>query len=192
MTTAEVSFSRQQLIELAVQHDKRVRQIEKQVTAAWSELAEIATQVQDNEEWRALGFHSFGAWLCDAAPRSRSLIYSAMGLLKELADIPRDDLREIPVGNAHILKKLPKSSRASRDVLEDAKALTPREMLAMVAESHPTLILEKLAVQRFQFSVSQWLAIEAAIDEIMAQYDGQITTREEAIEGICAEWRLAQ
>jgi hypothetical protein len=177
---------------LAQEHDGRVREIERQITGAWSELAELAIQVRDNEEWRLLNFGSFNQWLASAAPRSRAMVYSAIGLLEELKDVPIADLRQIGIGNAHILKKLPRASRTSRGVLEAAKALPPRQMLATVIESHPAELLENVCTQRFRFTVSQWKVIEAAIEEMISQYDGAMTTREEALEGICCEWVQSQ
>jgi hypothetical protein len=185
---AEVEVS----LALAQEHDARVREIERQITGAWSELAELAIQVRDREEWRLLNFGSFNQWLASAAPRSRAMVYSAIGLLEELKDVPIADLRQIGIGNAHILKKLPRASRTSRGVLEAAKALPPRELLAQVIQWHPEEHLETITTVKFKFSVSQWVAIGEAIDEVMSQYDGQITTKEEAIEAICAEWRNAQ
>lgn len=188
----DVEASEQGARSLAQAHDSRVREIERQITGAWSELAELAIQVRNGQEWAVLGFRSFNAWLVDAAPRSRAMIYSAIGLLEELKDVPIEDLRQIGIGNAHILKKLPHTSRTSRGVLEAAKALPPRQMLATVIETHPAEHLEQVCTQRFKFTVSQWQVIEAAIDEMMSQYDGAITTREEALEAIAADWMQSQ
>jgi hypothetical protein len=189
---AGVEVSKKRQLATAAEHDRRVREIERQLAASWSELAEIAIAVRDGQEWRILGFSSFNAWLADAAPRSRAMIYSAIGLLEELTDVPIQELRQIGIGNAHILKKLPRASRTSRGVLEAAKALPPRQMLATVIQSHPDHHLEDIATQKFKFTASQWIAIEEAIEECMSQYDGEITTREEALEAICAEWMESQ
>jgi hypothetical protein len=185
---AEIEVS----LELARLHDFRVREIEKQITGAWSELAELAIQVRDNEEWRLLNFGSFNQWLASAAPRSRAMVYSAIGLLEELKDVPIEDLRQIGIGNAHILKKLPRASRTRSDVLEAAKTQPPRQLLSQVIQWHPDEHLEAITAIRFRFTVSQWVAIGEAIDEVMSQYDGQITTKEEALEAIVAEWRQSQ
>jgi hypothetical protein len=186
---AEIEVS----LALAQEHDGRVREIERQITGAWSELAELAIQVRDNEEWRLLNFGSFNQWLASAAPRSRAMVYSAIGLLEELKDdISIADLREIGVGAAHILKKLPRTARTRPEVLVAAKSLPPRDLLAQVIQWHPEEHLEAITTIKFRFSVSQWVAIGEAIEEVMSQYDGQITTKEEAIEAIVAEWRQSQ
>lgn len=190
--SAGFEMSKKRQLEAAQGRDRRVREIERQMAASWSELAEIAIQIRDREEWRLLNFGSFNHWLADAAPRSRAMIYSAIGLLEELKDVPIADLREIGIGNAHILKKLPRTSRTRSDVLEAAKTLPPRSMLATVIETYPNHHLEEIATQKFKFTVSQWVAIEEAIEECMSQYDGEITTREEALEAICAEWMEGQ
>jgi hypothetical protein len=178
---------------LAQEHDGRVREIERQITGAWSELAELAIQVRDHEEWRLLNFGSFNQWLASAAPRSRAMVYSAIGLLEELKDdIPIEVLREVGIGNAHLLKVLPKGLRQHGAVLYAAKSLPPREFRNTVKTAAPDSHIESLSNQRFKFTDSQWDAIEEAIEEIMSQYDGAITTREEALEGICAEWMESQ
>ena len=179
------------IVDLARSHDQRVREIERSLVASWSELAEIAIQVRDAEEWKLLNFHSFNAWLADAAPRSRAMIYSAIGLLEELKpDVPIAELRQIGIGNAHILKKLDKRARTSRKVLEAAKTLPPRKMLLEVIQTHPERHLEQDVTPRLKFSASQWLAIEEAIEHAKEAYG--VETEEEAIEAICAEYMESQ
>jgi hypothetical protein len=189
MTTVDLSFSGQ-LAEVAVLHDKRVRQIEAQITGAWSELAELAIQVRDHGEWQVLGFHSFNSWLLDAAPRSRAMIYSAMGLLEELRDVPMDELRCIGIGAAHVLKKLPRASRARPEILEAAKTLQPRNFLATVMESHPAELLEETVTPRLKFTVSQWVKLEEIIEKAMAMFE--VSTKAEAIEAVLVDWDLSQ
>jgi len=176
------------IVDLARSHDHRVREIERSLVASWSELAEIAIQVRDAEEWKLLNFHSFNAWLADAAPRSRAMIYSAIGLLEELkADVPIAELRQIGIGNAHILKVLPKEARRKKDVLDAAKALPPRAFRGKAISAAPHHHIENWVDQRFRFTVSQWEAIDEAIEQLMGR-DEDVTSPEEALEAICAEW----
>lgn len=173
-------------------HDARIREIERTIAGAWSEMAEIAVQVRDNEEYLLLGFHSFGAWLSDAVPRSRSTVYAAIGLLEELKDVPMEDLRQIGIGNAGILKSLSTGARRRQDVLEAAKVHQPRDFASLVSETVPESHLEPYVNPRFRFTVSQWKVIQEAIEQVIEQYDGEIKSREEALEALCAEWRQEQ
>jgi hypothetical protein len=119
------------------------------------------------------------------------MIYSAIGLLEELKpDVPIAELRQIGIGNAHILKKLDKRARTSRKVLEAAKTLPPRKMLLEVIQTHPERHLEQDVTPKLKFQASQWLAIEEAIEEAMTVFG--VETQEEALEAICGDWLLSQ
>ena len=173
---------------IARAHDARMKEIERNLSAAWSEMAEIAVQVRDNEEYLLLGFSSFGSWLLDAVPRSRSTVYAAIGLLEELKDVPMEDLRLMSVGCAHVLKKLDKASRTRQDVLEAAKSQPPSDFAATVSETVPTSLVEPYVNPRFRFTLSQWQSIQEGIQSMMEQ-DPDIKSREEAIEYIVEEWK---
>src|SRR5579863_6871368 len=107
VSSAEVALSRKALFD---DLDARARGIERRVKETWVELAEICTAVRDTELWREGGFSSFGAWLLNACPTSRSYAYAAMGVRDELAEIPTEELKQIPLGNASILSHTPKAS----------------------------------------------------------------------------------
>lgn len=177
---------------LAQDRDQRVRALERQHVSTWSELAELCQLIEEQRDWEILGYESYGKWLVDAAPQSRSGIYAARGILKELNEIPQAELRQIPPGNAKILAKVPKSQR-SENLLSKAKEQRPREFTAHVQQTHPDLHIETLVPRKFKFEESQGKIIDAAMlmaniietGEFMEEAD---LAPEVLLEKICADY----
>src|SRR5205085_9264348 len=86
----EIEISRMEQFRLL---DKRAREIEASYKGTWLELANICVVIRDNELWREGGYHSWNAWLLSACPTARSTAYAAINTLKQLSDIPPEDLR---------------------------------------------------------------------------------------------------
>lgn len=177
--------------ELAHEHDRRAREIDRQYKTVWIELADICICVRDNREYEILGFHSFHAWLLDACPSSRSMAYLAMGVREELRDIHTEDLKEMPLGNARILKAMPKAARQKPTLIEHAKVTKPKQFIAAAVEAAPDSHLEETITKRYSFVKSRLLIIEQAI-ELKAMLDEEGYSDEEALEAICVEWMLSK
>jgi hypothetical protein len=186
-------------IQLAKDHDHRMRELEANHIATWSEMASIAIAVRDGREWELLKFGSFNQWLHDAAPQSRSHIYAGIGLLEELRqDVSKQDLKRIPQTTAKVMVLMSKRQRQSKRVLEKAKTLAPREFIADVRDSMPELHLEKFTARRFNFSKSQDKIIEAALAMANVLEVGNILAAEhremsdeQAMEKICSDYMLS-
>lgn len=149
-------------LHLAKFRDNRVRELERQQISTWSEMAELCTLVEQQGDWKILGFDSYGQWLVDAAPQSRSTIYAARGILSELKEIPQEELRQIPPGNAKVLAKVPKAKR-TKSMLQKAKEQRPAAFTAHVQEKHPELHIETLVPRKYKFEASQSTIIDAAM-----------------------------
>src|ERR1700746_2448587 len=132
----EIEISRAEQFKIL---DTRAREIEEISRSTWVELADLCTTMRDNELWKEGGYHSFHDWMRKALPTSRSMAYLAIGARAELQDVPDEELRQIPLGNAEILKLTPKKHRNGK-ILKAAKSQTPREFTATVInealESH--------------------------------------------------------
>lgn len=183
--------------ELAKEHDSRMRELERQHTATWSEMADIAMLVRDNREWEPLGFHSFNDWLKSAAPHSRAAIYAGMGLVSALGDVSKADLAQIPQSTAKVLKALPKSMRRKASVIQKAKDLSPRKFVSEIQQSAPELHIEKIHKRAFAFEDSQEKVIDAGIEmanmlEVGYLSDERPLSDEAALERIVAEWMQTQ
>lgn len=177
---------------LAQTRDGRVRELERQYIATWSELAELCRLIEEQQDWRALGFESYGKWLINACPHSRSAVYAARGLLEELKELQTADLREIPLGSAKTLAKIPASKRTDV-IIAKAKSSKPAEFVTHVQEKHPELHIETEVPRKYKFDASQAKVIDAAITmanilEAEAMVEGPMMADEVALEKICADF----
>ena len=196
--------------QLATEHDARMRELEAQQIATWSEQAEIATLVRQNREWELIEIEvenakkkkvrrlctSFNDWVCNACPKSRAHIYAAMGLLASLEDdIPKEDLREIPQTTAKVMKALPSKDRKDPAILKKAKTMQPREFVGEMQRERPDLHIEAHVPRKFHFEASQEGVIDAAIamaDILEAGHwlDQPLLPPEVCLEKICSSWML--
>jgi hypothetical protein len=185
---------------IATARDHRVRELEKQHVACWSEMAELVKLVEEQQDWRILNYQSFSSWLKSAAPQSRSAMYAAKGLLDELKDLPQEELRQIPLGNAKVLAAVPKRSR-TKGLLTAAKTERPQKFRAQVDEKFPDLHLETVHNWTFKFKKSQRKRVRMTLDmakildaEEMLDDDAleDSMSDEEAFEEICEYYRDAR
>jgi hypothetical protein len=187
--------------ELALQLDKRARQIEDEAANLFVELGLICKQVADRELWRHIEVqvrdedgsaipgefepaHSFDHWVHDALPWSNGTAYSALGVARDCADIPIEERREIPRGNLETLRKLSPAVRRDPLIREAAKKEKPEQFVRTIADNFPTQHLEISSPMRFRPSEGQRGDIEAALTLCIAQ-EG-CNTREEAL------WAMAE
>lgn len=177
-------------LEKAQSYDGRMRDLEKQISQTWFEAGEIGLYMRNSKGWDLLGFHSFNAWLLDAAPKSRSVVYAAINALEELKDVPSEELKEIAHSTVHVLKKLPKQVRSNPAVREAAKVLTTKEFSRKMKADHPELHLENYIKTEFYFESSQEKVVDHAIEKAQELYD--LPTKELAMEAICADWLLTE
>src|SRR5882672_377315 len=91
--------------ERASARDSFVRAFERQ-WSDWTEIARVCCEIEDDKDYLLLGFHSFGSWVLQAAPRSRSYLYLVMGRYRELRpDISDEELAQISLGSAGVLRQ---------------------------------------------------------------------------------------
>lgn len=195
MSTAAVGVVEPQSIgeyrlALFTELDKRAREIERQIKSTWVELAELCTNVKENELWREGNFSSFESWLKDACPTSRSMAYSVMGIRKELEEIPTDDLRKIPLGNASILRDTPKARRNGH-LLEAAKNQPPREFLGTVIQTSPEAHLEAKHCHKFRLTTSQSRVVADGFEMWRILNEDPAAPIEEVLEGIITDYMLS-
>lgn len=167
--------------------DNRAREIEQQWKETWVEMADLCATMRDNELWREGGYDSFGSWLQSACPTSRSYAYMAMGIREELKEIPESELRQIPLGNASILKDTPKQHRNGK-VLEAAKQQPPREFIGTVIHEAPDSHLEQKQCHKFRLDTSHSKVLCDAFSMWRVLNDDPEAPREAALEGIVADW----
>jgi hypothetical protein len=163
--TTEFNLSPQDRAEA---RDSFVRSFERQF-ADWSEIARVCCQVEQDKDYLLLGFHSFGAWLIEAAPRSRSYIYLVMGRYKELSpDISDAELAEIPLESAGVLKQLSSGVRRQSKVRQQAKGKAS-DLVVAIQKDFPDQHVEGIVERKLKFTTSQWQRIELAYEIFKVQ-----------------------
>ena len=174
-----------------MQLDKRAREIERLLTSTWVELADLIATMRDCAYWREGGYTSLHSWLKSACPCSRSWAYLAVGAYDELkADIPVEELRQMPLSNADILKKLPRASRKDPKILAGAKSKPPREFLPAVIAACPESHLEQFVAWTFKFTTSQAKTMAAFFEAFRLLSEEDPGSDETILEDLTAEWML--
>lgn len=177
-------------LEKAQAYDARMRDLEKQIQSTWHECGEVGLWMRNSKGWEMLGHHSFNAWLLDAAPRSRSVVYAAINALEELTEIPAEELKEIAHSTVHVLKKLPKDVRSKPEVRKAAKEMTTKEFTRKVKRENPNLHLEEFEKREFRLTESQEDVIDRALAKAGEIYD--LPTDELRLEAVCADFLLTE
>jgi len=169
----------------------RAGELDRIYVSTWQEMGFLALESERNEDWRLLGYASMGSWLQTAFPKSRSVVYAAWGAVKELQDIPSEELAGIEHSTAHILKKVPQSIRKADPVLiQDAKRMTTEEFTVEVARKYPELHIEVRVRKAWKFEESQMKTVAAAV-ALCKLFNIEISRDEDAIEHICADYLLS-
>jgi len=175
--------------ELAKHYDKKMRTLEAGTIASWSEMAQVAIVVHDNEYWRDLGFGSWDAWMHDAAPYSAKAMYRNTNLLRDLKeDVPMEDLKRIPRKSAKVMQALPKSVRRKRETIEKAVRMKPDRFVQEIQETHPELHIETQVKREYAYSKSQSEIVDGAIELYRVVEDKPDATPEEALEAFAADY----
>jgi hypothetical protein len=170
--------------ERAIERDSLVREFERQFSQ-WTAIAKVCIEVERDRDWEILGFHSWSAWILDAAPKSRSYIYLVTSRYKELiADIPEEELAQIPLGSAGVLKQLSPAVRKSSKIRQAAKE-KPEKLRQIVEQEFPEQHLLGLDIRCLKLDTSQ----AGVFDEALAIYralNNHCATVEEFVESLCA------
>ena len=192
MLSEVVKRSEEELrLELAQEHDRRIKELEADGIKLWVEMAEIAILVRDNQEAPLLGYHSWTDWLHFAAPQAESTIHQSIRIIEAIeADVSREDMKQIPKGTAKILPYMDKADRRDPKWIKKAKTLPPKKFVEEVQRKRPGLHIEKLAPRKYGFSISQSEIVDGAIEMYQIIEQKQEASAEEAIEGWATEYIL--
>lgn len=125
--------------------DNRLRALEEQHKRSFVEYGLILLEVQSRELWRYVidpfsgnVYRNFSKWVEGAAPLCRRDCFAALAAIKELADVPPEQLAEMPRCNIELLKLLTTSDRKeflykqsgeTISVIEAAKTMRLKEFV---------------------------------------------------------------
>ena len=168
--------------------DSYVRDFDRQFRQ-WVDIARCCIEVEQDLDWRILGFPSFKAWLRDAAPASESYLYAVMRVYKGLLpDIPEAVLEQMPLGTATILERQVKSPKLRRNaqVLEAARQ-KPKKFTEVMQTIAPDQHVEGIVRQPIHFTASQWAVVENA-KETYELLMGEPMSLAQFVEFLVAEW----
>jgi len=175
--------------ERAQMRDRFVREFETQFSD-WSAIARVCVDVDKDKDWKVLGYRSWDAWLQSAAPRSRSFIYLVVSHYKALSpDISDEELAEMPLASATVLKGVSSKARRDPKVQKSAHGRT-KELRETIMREHPDQHLESVVTPKLKFSFSAWHKISDALEAY--QMVEPNATIESFMEFIVTEWQLAQ
>ena len=178
-------------LQLALTHDERMKELERQTLSNWVEMAEIAIVVRDNNEAPLLGYESWTDWLKFAAPQSESAVHQSIRILGQLEkDIPREELRQMPKGNAKVLPYMDQADRRDPKWIKNAKTMKPKKFVEEIQKKRPGLHIEKMAPRKYGFSISQSEIIDGAIAMYQVIEEKPDASAEEALEGAAAQYIL--
>lgn len=121
-------------------------------------------------------FQSFDKFLKDACPNSWSYVREALRAVKDLKDVPFEDLLQIKRCNIHQLKQTSSSVRVLPDVIEAAKNLPEKELVAKLNVEHeqhleckvPVVMASKEDVDEIETAIAMATALEECKDRAEA------------------------
>ncbi len=167
------------LIELMIRAEK-----------CWSRLGELCYLVEKDEDWKELGFSSYGSWMMDLEKRSgygRASLYEFRDLVRELrSDIP--NLDGVRRSSAHTLKQLPSSVRRAAGTITDAKAMEPEDFKRKVVKDHPEAHLELTDKKTLRLTTSQGEDFDESLATYRILSSSPTASVEEFIHFLCVDY----
>lgn len=180
-------------LEAADIYDARVRRLERQNRRSFIEMGMICLEISDRELWKKLVssetnkyFHSFDAYMLSALNVSRSSAYSAMKAVRDLKEVPAEDLLEMPRCNAMTLSGLSTAVKKDPQIITFAKEKSEEEFIDEVSKRYPDQHIEAKQSVRLKTDKSSRLVFDKAVEAMMILYDAE--NREQAIEFLCTRF----
>jgi hypothetical protein len=168
--------------------DAYVRQFDTQMRN-WAVLGKLIVEVEKDELYRELGYHSADDWMLHAAPVSRRLCYAVKSRFLELSNgFSFAELQAMPPQTAEFAKwNIPLAARKDPRV---KRALTHKrkDAIEILKAECADLHVENVERKGFTFSESQWTVIYGAIQKCRDAYGQPSMSYEDAMEAICVEF----
>lgn len=147
--------------------------------------------MEERELWKDLidpdtkePYRSLNSWILLAAPYSHGSCHDALRTIKELREMPIEDLLVIPRANLQRLKELSTSVRKEPAVIEAAKTLSEDQFVDLIQMDYPQQHLDKPVRPTLRVTP----AVEAALD-LVGTLMG-IADRQGQLDGLCVDFVL--
>jgi hypothetical protein len=176
--------------------DARVRKIEAVSKRIYGELGMLVLYFEEKKLWhycfdeKGERFKSLDGWVVSACPYSRSYALEAKAKVKILREsgTPMDELLQVPRCNVLLLAQLSSDLQRDPEVLKDAQTLTEDAFRDKIIREQPNQGIEPKKKMIFDFEASAREVVDEAIALAMKKWE---CSRQVAVEGIFAEWLLA-
>lgn len=173
--------------------DERMVALESIWKTSFVERGWIALEFEERLLWQhiddpatGLPFTSKERYIATRCPQSRSDVYAALKAVKELRDVPREALREMPRCNINVLQSLSSKVRQQPEVLEAAKTMTEKQFTAKIASDYPSQHLEQKRKVTLNFSDSAFAVYQQFIQA--AEERENCTSAEQSVEMAIVNW----
>jgi hypothetical protein len=132
-------------IEDAIAHDKKIRDTVALMGRTYIVLAKLFEEADQKRYWHVLGFDSCREYIQDRTGASRSGVYLAIGLVRELAgDVPDHELEKIPLSNAQTLAYAPGKVRSDPAMIRAAQEMPAKDFRNHMDRRCPTLHIKEI------------------------------------------------
>jgi hypothetical protein len=177
--------------------DARVRRIEKLNRSIYIELGALVLYFDEKKLWhycfdeKGDRFNSLEGWIVNACPYSRSYALEAKAKVKVLREsgTPMDELLNVPRCNVLLLAQLSSDIQRDPEVLKDAQTLSEDAFREKIIREFPSQCIEPKKKMIFDFEQTAREVVDEAIKLAMEKWE---CSRQAAVEGIFAEWLVAQ
>ena len=142
------------LIESAIAHDKKIRDTVALMGRTYIVLARLFEEADKKKYWHVLGFDSCREYIQDRTGASRSGVYLAIGLVRELAgDVPDHELEKIPLSNAQTLSYAPSKVRSDPAVIRAAQEMPAKDFTKHIDRKCPSLHIAEIKSRHIEWWV---------------------------------------
>ena len=181
--------------EAATELDERIQVIESQQRQSYVEIGLIVCEMEDRKLFRriidpgtAQPFTSLDRWIITRMKVCRSTAYAAKGAIRELRDMPREQLEEMPRFAIEKARKLPPKRRQEPSVIEALKTSTEAELDEFIQKEIPEAHLEGKTKFLLTPDKSQRAIYDSALEA--AEFLTGAKTKEDQLEAVAGDYLI--
>ena len=134
------------------------------VKSAWAMVGLLCRDVERDQDWKILGYHSFAEWRDENLPFSKSMACDAHAMVKQLHGWTDDEIVEMPYSNAKLITSKIPESRQTPALKRAARTLKPDDFAERIIRDEPDLHLERTAWMNVPFEESQKKIVKGALE----------------------------